>query len=304
VLRNPRPYSDYLLRFCLHKLPQSGIFSKQNLVKVTMPQKIYNYLAEHLDRLQSMGRYSFTWSELITSLDYSDLALKKSLHRLVRKGRLIVVQRGFYIIVPPEYSAHGIMPPLLFIDDYMSFLQKQYYVGLLSAAAMHGAAHQQPQEYFVVIPKPPRRPISKKDVRINFLVKNEIPECGVEERKTDTGKVHVSGPELTAYDLFYYLERVGGLARSITILEELSEKLNLQMLADLVQETTVLAPWQRLGFVLEYLLEKEEAAEVIFKQIRKQKIYRIPLNAAKNKSGFPSQNRWKIIENHGMENES
>jgi len=149
-------------------------------------QKTYNYLADYVDRLQSMGRYTFAWSELVESLYYSDLAIEKSLNRLVHKGRLAVVQRGFYIIVPPEYSTQGIMPPLLFIDDLLSFLQKPYYVGLMSAAAIHGAAHQQPQEFFVIIPKPPKRPINKRNMCINFLVKNELPTRGVEDRKTDT----------------------------------------------------------------------------------------------------------------------
>ena len=269
-----------------------------------MVQKTYNYLADYVDRLQSMGRYTFAWSELVESLYYSDLAIEKSLNRLVHKGRLAVVQRGFYIIVPPEYSTQGIMPPLLFIDDLLSFLQKPYYVGLMSAAAMHGAAHQQPQEFFVIIQKPQKRPIKKRNVRINFLVKNELPTRGVEDRKTDTGKVRVSGPELTAYDLFYYLERLGGLVRCIAVLEELAENLDPQIFTSLVQENPVLAPWQRLGYTLEHLLAKTEAADAIFRQIQKQRIYRILLNPAGAKSGFSAHNRWNIIENHSMEGES
>ncbi|MBN1541543.1 type IV toxin-antitoxin system AbiEi family antitoxin [candidate division KSB1 bacterium] len=268
-----------------------------------MVQKNYNYLADYVDRLQSMGRYTFAWSELAESLPYSDLAIEKSLNRLVRKGRLVVVQRGFYIIVPPEYSAQGIMPPLLFIDDLMSFLQKPYYVGLMSAAAIHGAAHQQPQEFFVIIPKPSKRPINKRNVRINFLVKNELPTRGIQDRKTDTGKVRVSGPELTAYDLYYYMERLGGLVRCIAVLEELSESFDPQIFVSLVRENPVLAPWQRLGYTLEHLLDKREAADVIFRQIQMQRIYRIPLNPARAKSGYSAQNRWNIIENFSLEDE-
>ena len=39
---------------------------------------------------------------------------------------------------------------MLWIDDLMRFHHVPYYVGLLSAAALHGAAHQQPQEFQVV----------------------------------------------------------------------------------------------------------------------------------------------------------
>lgn len=201
-----------------------------------MKSKTYNYLAEYLNRLQSSGRYSFSWSELAQSFDYTDLAMKKSLHRQIRKGRLIALQREFYLIVPPEYSAKGILPPLLFIDDYMSFLKKPYYVGLLSAAAIHGAAHQQPQEFYVVIPKPAKRRLSKKGVHLNFLIKNELPENGIVQIKTDTGSVKVSNPELTAYDLVSYQERAGGFVRYVSVLAELADLLEKQRLAVLASE--------------------------------------------------------------------
>jgi hypothetical protein len=42
------------------------------------------------------------------------------------------------------------LPINLFIDDMMKSLNKRYYVGLISAAALHGAAHQKPMEYYVI----------------------------------------------------------------------------------------------------------------------------------------------------------
>jgi predicted transcriptional regulator of viral defense system len=64
-----------------------------------------------------------------------------------------LIREGFYVIVPLEYASSGILPPEWFIDELMKFLRQPYYVGLLSAAAIHGAAHQQPQEFHVVIPE-------------------------------------------------------------------------------------------------------------------------------------------------------
>lgn len=268
-----------------------------------MSHKTYNYLSVYVDHLQSLGRYTFSWSELEKVFEHSDLALKKSLHRLVRKGSLLVLQKGFYIIVPPEYSAKGTLPPLLFIDDYMSFLHRPYYVGLLNAAAMHGAAHQQPQEFYVVISKPARRPINKKGNRLNFIVKNRLPSIGIEPKKTDSGIVKVSGPELTAYDLMYYIDRVGGYDRCLTILEEMAEKLNPEILYSLAVEKSLLAPWQRLGFILENELTKLEAADAIYQAVMECSLYRIPLIPKKEKLTFSSANRWKIIDNRILEHE-
>jgi hypothetical protein len=38
------------------------------------------------------------------------------------------------------------LPVYLFADDLMKSLKKNYYLGLYSAAAIHGAGHQQPME--------------------------------------------------------------------------------------------------------------------------------------------------------------
>jgi len=268
-----------------------------------MESKSYNYLAAYIDRLQSAGRYTFAWPELVLSVGRSSLGLKKSLNRLVRKGRLVILQKEFYCIVPAEYSSIGVMPPLLFIDDYMSFLHKPYYIGLLSAAAMHGSAHQQPQEFYVIHAKPARRPIIKKNIRINFVTKNQLPRQGIEKRKSDTGMVCLSGPELTAYDLVYFFDRAGGWDRCLAILAELVEQLNPKTLSLLVSEQTAVAPWQRLGFALEFLLNKPILADALFEAIKGRLSYFYPLNPHQKKKGYSAGNRWKIINNYSVEKE-
>ncbi|MFQ5652367.1 MAG: type IV toxin-antitoxin system AbiEi family antitoxin domain-containing protein [bacterium] len=91
-----------------------------------MNQRTQNYLARFVERLQSQGRYSFTLAELRRAFELSDEALKKALYRLVRKQKIAPVRQGFYVVVPPEYLAAGILPPHLFIDDLMEFLGASY----------------------------------------------------------------------------------------------------------------------------------------------------------------------------------
>jgi hypothetical protein len=50
---------------------------------------------------------------------------------------------GVAVVVPPEYREAGCPPASWFIHDLMRFLGQPYYVALLTAAAIHGAAHQQ-----------------------------------------------------------------------------------------------------------------------------------------------------------------
>lgn len=99
--------------------------------------------------------------------------------------KIVSVYKGYYVIVSHQYSFKGILPPHLFIDGLMKFLQRKYYVSLLSAAAIHGAAHQQPQEYYVMIEHPALRPMSKRGLKINHVNKNNINKDFVEQRKKE-----------------------------------------------------------------------------------------------------------------------
>ena len=141
--------------------------------------------------------------------DISDKAINQSLYRLKNKKQIAQIRNGFYAIISPGYSSQGIIPAPLFIDDLMQSLSKRYYVGLLSAAALHGAAHQQPMEFFVVTEKPALRRINNRKIKINFYVKKKWTDEDIVNKKTDAGNIQVSSPELTALDLLYYTNSIG-----------------------------------------------------------------------------------------------
>ena len=71
-------------------------------------------------------------------LPLSEVALDSALRRQRQRGRIVSPRRGFYVIVPQEYALAGSPPPSWFIDELMAYLGQPYYVGLLSAAALHG----------------------------------------------------------------------------------------------------------------------------------------------------------------------
>ncbi|MDR0795758.1 MAG: type IV toxin-antitoxin system AbiEi family antitoxin, partial [Tannerella sp.] len=133
--------------------------------------------------------------------------LRQVLYRLKKKNEIIQIRQGFYVIIPPEYSKQGIIPPYLYIDDLMKSLDKPYYVGLLSAAALHGAAHQQPTGYTVITQSPAPRSIDK--FKVLFFSKKEFLRDGIVQRKTPAGYINVSSPELTALDFFDYNHKFG-----------------------------------------------------------------------------------------------
>ena len=127
----------------------------------------------YIDKLQSKGIYSFSKEEAEKNLNLTKETLKRTLLRYCIKGRITKIRKGFYIIIPIEYSQKHILPVYWFLDDLMKYIGKQYYVGLLSAAALYGASHQQPQ-IFQVIVRNQMRDISVKGIKIKFFIKKNI----------------------------------------------------------------------------------------------------------------------------------
>jgi len=168
-----------------------------------------NYLENLINEVQSDGKLYFTLEEVKERFDsYYESALKFSLNRLINKGRIASVYKGFYAIIPPEYSHQKMLPPELFIDDLFKYLDRSYYIGLLSAAFYHGASHQQPQEYFILIDKPAMRSTKVEELKINYVVKSGLEKSGIENKKTSAGYMKISNPEQTAVDLIKFQNRI------------------------------------------------------------------------------------------------
>ena len=265
--------------------------------------KTNNYLLAWIEQLQSRGKITFSHDEIITAFpDKSENAIIQSLSRLSRRGRVVPIYKGFYLIVPAEYAAREILPPILFIDYMMEFITKPYYVGLLSAAALYGAAHQQPQEFFVIT-NAKQFSTQKKGIKINYVIKKTIPIHFLVKRKTETGFVKVSSPELTAFDLVYYSNRIGSINRTSTVLNELAETMQPDLIEpELVQSFSV-ATIQRLGYILENSLKEEHLAEKLWEVSKGLGLhfYRQPLSTGKKTISHKTDPRWKIIINTEIE---
>jgi predicted transcriptional regulator of viral defense system len=262
-------------------------------------QLSYNYLDRYLTEVRAQGRYAFTIEELKNVLNVSISALRQSLYRLRLKNEIAIIRQGFYVIVPPEYSKQGVLPPYLYIDDLMKSLEKPYYVGLLSAAALHGAAHQQPTAYTVITKSPAPRNVEK--LKIIFFPKQEFLQDGIIQKKTPVGYINVSSPELTALDFFDYIHKFG-INRITTILQELSEEMKPALLLKIAKIYPNTAAIQRLGYILDTVVMAEKLSEVLFKALNERTFYPIPLSPQKEKKG-ETDTRWKVIKNMEIESD-
>jgi len=262
-------------------------------------KKEYKYLENYFNWVQSEGKLYFTLTELKNEFsEYSLNSIQMNLKRINKQQKIKHIMKGFYVIIPPEYSYQKMLPPELFIDALFKFLGRKYYVGLLSAAIYHGASHQQPQEYFVMIEKPAIRSTKVESLKINYIVNSDLKKSKVEDKKTRTGYMKVSKPEQTILDLIRFQNRIGGLNRAVTVIYELVEEMNETELGKVILDEEVNAVLQRLGYLLEVVLQREDLSNVISEYLRHKRIFRVPLKPSINKKGFLVNTKWKIIENH------
>jgi predicted transcriptional regulator of viral defense system len=267
----------------------------------TTSNSSYNYLEDYITEIRSKGRYVLTLEEVKAKFDLSDKAVNQALYRLKTKKRIAQIRKGIYAIITPEYLRQGMIPPALFIDDMMKSLGKDYYVGLLSAAALYGAAHQQPMEFFVITSKPALRPIRNKKVKINFYVKKEWFQEDIRKIKTDAGDIKVSSPELTSLDLIYYREGIG-LSRTLTILEELASQMKPNLLNQTARRYPQITDVQRLGYLLGNMLQLGQLAAPLIKFINEKNVQPVALSTSKNREGELDE-QWKIIKNIELESD-
>ena len=258
-------------------------------------------LPTFVKELQRGARYSFTRAEASQALGSRPDALTKALQRLVRANRLCQVQRGFYAIVPVEYESSGSPPPDWFIDKLMGHIGQPYYAGVLTAAAMHGAAHQRPQEYQVVVPVS-RQSIRARGLRIRFFRYSHMDRAQVERRQAYTGAIPVSTPEFTALDVVRFSKSIGGLDAALTVLAELGEKIQAAALCDAAKIEPVRGNVQRLGWLLDRAGYSECTSEMAT-WFASQHPSRAVLNSSLENRGGSVCPKWHIIENDQPEGE-
>jgi len=261
-------------------------------------------LSQFLETIVSEGRHYFTVEELIKGLQVQEGSLSVSLSRLSQKGRVKMIRRGFGIIM----ASHGGEPhPTAYVDAMLKHLDSKYYVGLLSAAAHWGAAHQAAMSYQIVVNKIIKK-ISYERSRIEFITKKGIlPEKWIQRVAGPEGYYNISSPELTAIDLIRFPRRAGHLNNVATVLEDLVEKWDGRKMASLCYETWVpTVTLQRLGYLLDGVLDLRRESNYILPGLEKRAP--IPSLLSTNKKNdkvavkdFEYNNKWSLYLNTQVE---
>jgi predicted transcriptional regulator of viral defense system len=198
--------------------------------------------------LVAQGRYWAATAELEALTGQRGATLRVSLARLIKQGEFFSPARGLYVVVPPEYRSWRVLPAEWFIDPLMKHLARAYYVSFLSAAAMHGAAHQAPQTFRVVTD----RSLADRDierVQLRFTVAAHVRDMPTEPRTVPTGSLVLATRETTVVDLAWRPMLGAGISNVATIVQEIGE-LDGEALARIAPRRSR-ATARRVGWLLE-----------------------------------------------------
>lgn len=254
--------------------------------------------AEYIRLLLKHGRYTFTIDEAELMLGGHRKALDVLL-RLNKDGWLFMPARGFYVIIDPQHQALGILPLEWYVDEWAAYLQCQYYIGGLSAAMLHGASHQKPQQGQVMLNR--QQPaIIHNQHQVNLLYKKTIKPSYWEQKKSPAGYYHLSTPAMTAFDLLRYQNACPSLNLAATVLAELGEVIAADSLSQLVESGGEIAILQRLGWLLDFL-GWEDKTNLLAERLKQLRLVWRPLRKDQSSEGCRRDKKWHIIVNAVIE---
>ena len=153
-------------------------------------------LQSYIKQLRKYGKRAFTIEEILEEFKVSRNYARVALYRLIQSGDLVSPAKAFYVIVPPEYQTYGCIPAEQLIPILMKHLNIDYYVAVLSAGLFHGATHQKPSRFQVMLNKRMTSNLVFGDIEIEFIYKKSISGLPTKDFVVDTGYLKVASPEL------------------------------------------------------------------------------------------------------------
>jgi len=269
-------------------------------------------LKKYVDDLLSGGRAWFSREEGLAALGVGHEAFSAAARRLAGKRRLASPRRGFFLILRPEDRVAGAPDPVRWIDPLMKYLQLDYRVSLLRAAAFHGSSHQAAMVFQVVVPRQ-LRAIEIGRQRLQFLyqappifARTNNPEWLV-QMKSESGFAKAAGVELVLLDCARYFHQAAGIDGVAQVAQDLGSRADARKLAkagDCFENAAV----RRLGYLLERAghLRQAQALERFARRAKSMK----PLDPSAKPlhetltGRADTDSKWKLVINVPVEAES
>jgi AbiEi antitoxin C-terminal domain len=251
-------------------------------------------VARFLDDLQAGGDLVVSVDEAAEQSALSRIAAQRQLERLAPRTIRLPGRPSAFLIVPPEHRLRGTPPVAAWLDEYLRAQGQRYYVGLLSAAALHGSSAQAVQVTQVLL-RQPRRPFAVGRTHLNFYVKSKLETTPLAEIPGLPAPLAVSSPEATALDLIAFSHRIGGIERVLEVIHGLEGAMTGAGMRSAIHAGVPVTVLQRIGYVFEKL-KFGPLADIVQRALPR----RFPpalLQAHGQRVAGPSREPWAIVDN-------
>jgi predicted transcriptional regulator of viral defense system len=248
--------------------------------------------------LPADGRFTFTTTEARTHQDWISAAGTAAALERAEADRIIASPvRGFHVVLPLEDRRTGIPSWRLFLDPLMTHLGLPYYVGLLTAASIHGVSAQAAQRVQVVVPRQ-RRQIRFGRLAVDFVVRRTAAQAPVELVTTPSGRIRVATREVVGLDVVRYPTRAGGWDNVLTVIEGLAPEMRRSGIRSALALEPATSDLQRLGHLLDRV-GASDVAGVLAAELRRRRVGWVPLAPGEESGvgGSERDARWRVIVN-------
>ena len=251
--------------------------------------------ARFIDEKLASGFVSFPLNELTAKTGLSEVAARNQLLRLGNRIVRVTPRQQFFLIVTPQHRVIGTPPIDWWLDDYMNWLSRPYYLALQSAAAAHGSSQQAIQETQIITPKP-QRDVLVGRIRVRFFMKASARNSIVQTLSGAYAPVAISTAETTAFDLIRYAHNLGGIERMAETIAPMLQSMKPRALRLVLDAENEIPTTQRLGYVLEALGAQNMAK--VSREWLPARLNLVPLSVhAASVKGAVVNEKWNVINN-------
>jgi predicted transcriptional regulator of viral defense system len=246
-----------------------------------------------LTEMTRQGKRIFTFKDAAKTYGSSGQSLRELLSTLVKRGWLLRVEKGKYLILPLEAGREREWTEHEFI--IASYLIEPYYIGFRSALNYYGYTEQISRTVFIVSTRRKlKSSLEVSGVTYRFVSLAERKFFGVRQVSINGYQVNISEPEKTIVDCLDQLRYCGGISEVAKALWYGRDELDLVKMAEYSRRNGNRAAGQRLGYLIEMLgLRAEKAIDLLLQSMSNRYA---PLDTLSESKGRYID-RWKIVAN-------
>ena len=252
-----------------------------------------------VSQLLSNGITAVTSEELSILLGVPKNQTRQRLAPLVRRHEIISPCRGFWVPIPYEYRQWGAPEAIYYVDKMMRYLNTEYYVGWMSAAAILGAAHHASQVFQVATSRHLRNKVVGRS-SLQFYQRSNVGVLPTFRHITQTGIVNVSTRAATMLSITNDLTNASGLDNAANIIIELSDT-DENIVAEIAECVGLfpISALRRLGWIIENFTDVSDLEEL--KEISRNSCIRLSKLSMYNSYSDRIDKTWSLDINERID---